>query len=204
MNELTDRIQKCPDGKYRWTYEVSLFKNFSIFEDLLKVMSLSVGIVYLIMVGVVFLKGFEWDDFFTVSKVFFFLMLFMWVLSLVGYLIWAAMEGGRYAALFEMDEVSVTHSMMKKHIKRKTLIGAIGALAGMAAGSPTLAGAQILGATVTSSTSNFKSVRRIIPVRRSDLIKVNGLFRKNRVWVENPEDYDFVLNYLREHCPRVR
>ena len=34
--ELTARIQLCPDGKYRWSYEVNLWRNPSILFDLLK------------------------------------------------------------------------------------------------------------------------------------------------------------------------
>lgn len=54
-----------------------------------------------------------------------------------------------------------------------------------------------------ASTSTLASVRRIIPRRRYYLIKVNQLLERNQVYVPD-EDYDLVLNFLREHCPGAR
>ena len=34
--------------------------------------------------------------------------------------------------------------------------------------------------------------------------KVNELLTKNRIFVDDPEDYEFVLDYIRQRCPRVK
>ena len=41
-------------------------------------------------------------------------------------------------------------------------------------------------------------------IRRRNLIKVNGILTKNRIFVENSEDYEFVLRYITERCPKLK
>ena len=55
----------------------------------------------------------------------------------------------------------------------------------------------------TSLSTDFDDVRRLIPRRRMNLIKVNERLFKNRVYVEDA-DFDFVYNYLCEHCKYAR
>lgn len=62
MEELTDRVQLCPDGKYRWTYEVNLYKNPSMFYDLMKVVGISLGFVFAIMIFTLIYNGIDWDS----------------------------------------------------------------------------------------------------------------------------------------------
>jgi hypothetical protein len=52
-------------------------------------------------------------------------------------------------------------------------------------------------------TTCFDSVRRLVPRRWMHLIKVNGLLSRNRVYVAD-EDFDFVYDYLCQHCPKAR
>lgn len=44
--QTTGRVTLFPDGKYRWIYEVNLFKNASTFYDVVKVIGLTLGLVY--------------------------------------------------------------------------------------------------------------------------------------------------------------
>jgi hypothetical protein len=49
MSEKTDsRVTLCPDGKYRWVYEVPMLKNPSILYDVYKVLGISFGVVWLL------------------------------------------------------------------------------------------------------------------------------------------------------------
>ena len=204
MEELTDRVQLCPDGKYRWTYEVNLYKNPSMFYDLMKVVGISLGFVFAIIIFALIYNGIDWDGLMNALWGFMWVCVGFIVLCLIGYWIWAAISGGRYAALFVMDEESVTHEQMPKTMKRGQVIGAIGMLMGMVSSSPGTAGASILAASINAWKSDFKTVRRVIPKRRRHLIKVNELFTKNRIFVENKEDYEFVLDFIRQRCPRLK
>ena len=194
MNEeqLTSRVIRCPDGKYRWVYEVNLYKNPSMFYDLMKVVGISLGFVFAIMIFALISDGIDWDSLMND------LWGFMWVCvgfavhCLIGYLIWVRISGGRYAALFVMEEESVTHEQMPKTVKVGELIASVGDT------NATLA------TSVHAWKTDFKDVRRVIPKPRRHLIKVNELLTKNRVYVENKEDYEFVLDYIRQRCPRIK
>ena len=51
MSEKADsRVTLCPDGKYRWVYEVPMLKNPSILYDVYKVLGISFGVVWLLNV----------------------------------------------------------------------------------------------------------------------------------------------------------
>ncbi len=192
MEELTDRVQLCPDGKYRWTYEVNLYKNPSMFYDLMKVVGISLGFVFAIMIFALISDGIDWDSLMNDLWGFMWVCVGFAVLCLIGYLIWVRISGGRYAALFVMDEESVTHEQMPKTVKVGELIASVGDT------NATLA------TSVHAWKTDFKDVRRVIPKPRRHLIKVNELLTKNRVYVENKEDYEFVLDYIRQRCPRIK
>lgn len=202
-SEIESRVRLCPDGKYRWTYEVNLYKNPSMFYDLMKVMGISLGFVFAIMIFTLIYDGIDWDSLMNDLWGFMWVCVGFAVLCLIGYLIWVRISGGRYAAMFEMDEESVMHMQMPKTVKRGEAIGAIGMLIGAAASSSTTTAASLLAASVNAWKSDFKTVRRVIPKRRRHLIKVNELLTKNRIYVENEEDYEFVLDFILERCPRV-
>jgi hypothetical protein len=93
---------------------------------------------------------------------------------------------------------------MAKGVRKQQVINEIAAMAGVAADEPGMVASSILSATFTAWNSEFRKVRHVIPVRRRDLIKVNELLTKNRIFVDDPEDYEFVLNYIRQRCPRVK
>ena len=169
----------------------------------MKVMGISLGFVFAIMLFALINDGIDWDSLMNTLWGFMWVSLGFIVLCLIGYLIWVRLSGGRYAAMFEMDEESVMHMQMPKTVKRGEAIGAIGMLIGAAASSSTTTAASLLAASVNAWKSDFKTVRRVIPKRRRHLIKVNELFTKNRIYVENEEDYEFVLDFIRQRCPRI-
>ena len=55
----------------------------------------------------------------------------------------------------------------------------------------------------TSLSSDFSKVRRIKAFPRRKTIKVNEPLAKNQVYT-TAEDFNFVLNYIREHCPKAK
>ncbi|MBP5497991.1 MAG: hypothetical protein J6X81_01285 [Muribaculaceae bacterium] len=203
--QVKDRVSLCPDGKYRWTYDVKLLSNPSIFLDLLKVMGMTFVIVYVFMLVIMLFQGIDWEAFANLSKGFFGIMIpIMLVLCVIGYLVWTLIVGGRYTALFEMDENGIVHSQMAKQVKRQRLISEIGVLAGILTKNPTLAGNSLLAASTNSWESEFSNVRKVKPSPRRHLIKVNERLMHNSIYVENEEDYEFVLNYILQRCPRVK
>ena len=199
-----ERVTLCPDGKYRWVYELHLLKNPSVLFDVWKVLAISVAIVAALILMIIVLSGdFDWKQMKGMATAMGIVMLIMSVLSIVGYVFYAAITGWKYVVLFVMDDKEVVHQQMAKTVKKAELIAKLAMFAGAAGGSSGVAGAGLLAASRTSMTSELAHVRRVIPRRWMHTIKVNQLLDKNRVYVCD-EDFDFVYGFLREHCPNAK
>lgn len=199
-----DRVILCPDGKYRWIYEVNLWRNPTVFVDVLKAMAIAIGITYLLIVIIgLIADGFDADTMAGMTMGFGIAAGAILVVSVIGYAVYALMAGGKYVVLFTMDERMVEHRQLRKEVKRDIAIAALGALVGILSGRPGVAGTNLLAAARDRMITELASVKRVIPQRSRNVIKVNELLEKNRVYV--PEaDFDFVLNFLRAHCPQAR
>jgi hypothetical protein len=196
-------VRLCNDGKYRWAYEMHLLKNPTIFLTTLKVMFISVGIVGLFMLVVTAIRGdldLEWFQFWL--KLIGIMAGIFVGLTIISILIMAAILGN-YVVLFEMDEKEVVHIQMSRQVKKAEVVGLITALVGVMAKNPTTIGAGMLAASKSKSTSEFANVRHVKARRRLNLIKVNQLLNKNQVYVAD-EDFDFVYNFIKAHCPNAR
>ena len=77
------------------------------------------------------------------------------------------------------------------------------ALAGLATGRLSTIGAGMLAASRSATYSEFLKVKEVIAIRRANVIKVNETLGHNQVYAEN-SDFDFVLNYIREHTPHAK
>lgn len=190
-------VRLCNDGKYRWVYEMNMLKNPTIFITVLKVMMISIAIVWLfgLIIG---LDDMDLDYFLFWTKLSGIMLGIFVVLTIIGVLITAAILG-KYVVLFEMDEKEVTHIQMPRQIKKAEAIGLITALVGAMAKNPTTIGTGMLAASKTKSTSVFSKVRRVKARRRLNLIKVNQRLEHNQVYVPK-EDFDFVYNYIKSRC----
>ena len=165
MNEeqLTSRVTLCPDGKYRWAYEVNLYRNPTILIDLVKV------IVYIFLVMYVFffiygwIDGWNrirslqdlWESLWGMAVPFFWMTLFLVAIAVISYYIGARGSGGVYTAQFEMDEKGVLHAQMAKEVKKQQVVNEIAAMAGIAADEPGMVASSILSSTFTAWKSDF-------------------------------------------------
>ena len=76
-------------------------------------------------------------------------------------------------------------------------------MAGVAGGSFSTAGAGMLAASKNASVSEFAKVRKVKPRRWLGVIKVNQLLERNQVYVRK-EDFDFVYDFIKSHCPNAK
>ena len=183
--DITDsRVTLYPDGKYRWVYEVPMLKNPSILFDVYWVLGISFGLVWLL--NVIFISC---EDGFSLES--------LWGFSS------GLLYGWKYVVLFTLDEKEVVHQQMPRQMKKAKVLGALTALVGAAAGKPGVVGSGILASSRSTSTSVLANVKRIKARRRLNLIKVNQLLNKNRVFVPD-EDFDFVYDFLCQHCPNAK
>ena len=203
------RVALCKDGKYRWTYEFDMLKNPSIIVVVYKIFGVLLSIPFIINVIALARTGElqkEWNDRLwsgSNPKVWLVVMAVFAVLILLAYLIVAWTYGGKYIVHFTMDEDSLIHEQEPAQAERSKKLGLLTALVGILAKRPSTVGAGMLAAGRTTSTSVFPNVRRIKPRRGRELIKVNMLLDRNQVYVPQ-EDFDFVLGYIRQHCPKAK
>ena len=198
-------VTLCDDGKYRWIYPFNMWKNPTILFLVYKIFFwIFIGMSIFIMI--LSWKHIHWDNWELLWEdtwpflVFFGVFL---VLVFLGYAIVAGMYGGKYTILFTMDEHGVNHEQIPEQAKKAQKLGAITALAGAAAGRPGIVGMGINTAARTSMYSTFADVRSVKRGKWGNVIKLREILSNNQVYVRD-EDFDFVYNYIREHCPRVK
>ena len=199
-----ERIKMCDDGKYRWAYELDMMKNPVIFNLIVKVMLLVFAIVWGVVLIIMLFEGdFSLESITMMGKVLFYVCVTILVIAALSYYIYTKMIGGYYCVIFEMDENGVNHMQMDKQVDINKAIGLITALVGAATKSIGAASAGLASYYHQDLYTDFSKVRNIIVLRQNNTIKLNQFLIHNQVYAED-EDFDFVLDYIIEHCPKAR
>lgn len=195
---MTTKVTKGDDGKYRWTYDLNMYKTPVILFTVLKVISIAVVAVWIFAVLIsAGDNGFWWEGFLKTLKVFALIELGGCVLGAIAYLIIAVCYGGKYSVEFEMDENGVRHTQIASQAKKARTLGSLTAFAGAAAKNPTAVGAGMMSGSKTSSYSEFSKVRKVRVYPVMNVIKLNAPLNKNQVYASK-EDFDFVRDYIIE------
>ncbi len=198
--KVSPNITLGPDGKYRWTYEMSLFRNPTIFVLVWKILFFSAALVFGFILVLSGCEGnLTGEAFLGYLKIMGIVVAVLTVISAVGMLIYAAIMGGKYIVDFTMDEKGVLHAQTPAQAKKARKLAAVTAAAGAAAGHISAVAAGI-NASRTEMYTEFASVKKVVPVPRRDLVKLNQTLYRNQVYAL-PEDFEFVLSYIRAHVP---
>lgn len=193
------KVQLCSDGKYRWLYEMSLVTNPTIFLTVFKVFFWIILVGWVVFGFFLYVIHGDWKGLLDMGKAMLLVLALFAVLTFLGVLVMAALYGGKYKVLFEMDEKGVRHIQLPAQAAEAKKLGILTALFGLAAKKPTVAGAGMLAAGKNASTSEFDKVRRVAARRFLHLIKVNQLLEHNQVYASD-EDFDFVYQYIKTRC----
>ncbi len=200
---IGNRVTLFPDGNYRWVYEVKMLTNPTILFDVYKVLGISFGVVWLFMLLINGCEGnLTLGSIWEFSYGFLVLMAVFVVIGIVAYFIVAWVYDWKYVVLYTLNEKEVIHQQMPRQAKKAQVLGALTAMVGGLAGKSGVVGAGLLTASKTSSISKLADVAHLIPNRRRNLIKVDQLFNRNRIYVPD-EDFDFVYDFLRKHCTKA-
>ncbi len=201
---VTKNIMLCDDGKYRWFYKLSLYRNPTILLLIWKIFFFIIlGIFVFMSLITLFEDGFDAEVFLNNAKMMGIILGVFTVLVLVSYWIYAMIMGGVYFVRFEMDENGVNHAQMPVQAKKAKKIGAITALAGAATGNLSMVGLGMNTSANTEMYSSFPAVKKVKCYPRRNLIKVNQTLTHNQVYAEK-EDFDFVSNFILSHCPGAK
>ena len=197
-------VIKCADGKLRWTYELKLYRNPVVMLVLINIFS-GILVALWVFINIICLGDSDYwpDTFLSIGKIF--LIAIPCVLALIGisYLIYALIMGGKYCAIFEMDDNGINHIQMPKQYEKAQIIGFITTLTGVLSNNMSATGAGLLSMGRQSMYSEFASVRRVKALRSRDTIKVNGVLLHNQIYVP-PRDFDAVLNFITNRCPMAK
>ena len=196
-------VQLCADGKYRWVYEMNMLTNPTIFLTVFKIFFYIILAGWLVFGFFLYVIHGDWPGFWGMGKALLIALAVMAVLTALGVLVLAAIYGGKYVVLFEMDEQEIKHTQLPKQFQKAQAVSVLAALVGISAKKPAMVGAGMLTSGKNTSTSEFKHVRRVKARRLLHLIKVNQLLNKNQIYVPE-EDFDFVLQFIRSHCPNAK
>lgn len=200
---LKQGVTLCDDGKYRWIYAMNMWKNPTILFLILKIFYgiFAVGGVLLVIMSLTqpAYEGKLWEN----LGYFLIFVAFFTVLILIAYSIVAAMYGGKYIILFTMDEQGITHEQVKEQARKARKLGALTAAVGAGRGNLSMMGLGASVAARTSMSSDFSMVRSVKAYKWRNVIKIREILSNNQVYARD-EDFDFVLQYIREHCPRVK
>ena len=195
-------VRLCTDGKYRWTYPMNMLTNPSVYITVCKIFG-GIGLIAYIIGNISPILRGDFEKVLGDLKWWGVAVLVFLAISAVAYLIVAAQYGWKYTVNFTMDENGINHELTPKGKKIAKRIGTATAGVGGVGGSIGRVGQGILVANHTSLSSDFKVVRSVKPHRRWHTINVNEPFAKNQVYTTK-EDFDFVLDYILQHCPKVK
>lgn len=201
-NYSGERVRLCTDGKYRWTYPMNMLTNPTVYFTVCKIFG-GLGAIAFIATYISDIFSGNFANMIEDLKWWGVAILVFLVISGISYLIVAAQYGGKYIVNFTMDENGIKHEQIPAQKKKAGNIGAVLAVTGALTGNVGRTGQGILTAAHTTLASDFKVVRSIKAQRRWNTIKVNEPFANNQIYTTK-EDFDFVLDFIRSHCPKVK
>lgn len=203
LSQADGSVRLCQDGKYRWTYPLDLMKNPSILWIVYKIFGVLLAIPLLVSIIQAALDG-DWARAWDNSiKIWVIVIAVFAVIIYLAYLIIVWMYGGQYIVNFTLDEERLVHEQEPAQFERARKLGLLAILVGLFSKRPAAVGQGLFIASHSTSVSELAKVRKIKPRRARHLIKVNEGLKFNQVFVPK-EDFDFVLDFLRQHCPNAR
>ncbi|MBR5731753.1 MAG: hypothetical protein IKX89_07385 [Firmicutes bacterium] len=189
-------IVLCRDGAYRWVYELNLFRDFSILGLVLKLFG---GIILAGAVIFFIVELFGSHDYMGVLQMAGIMIGIFLVLSVLGYLLYAAIMGGSYCVVFTMDDKGILHEQQARQAKKADLISDLLVIAGALSGNVTTIGVGLSSAKRTTMHTTFKGTKKLSGFAKRGLIKLDSPMDHNRVYCEE-EDFNFVWNYIKSRC----
>ena len=205
MAETTgSRVKQGDDGKYRWVYEMSLWKNPTVFILIWKIFFFIIlGIfAFIVIFDIVDWGEFSSERFFESLKFCGYFVIGMTVVVGISYAIYAAVMGGKYVVEFTMDEKGVRHRQLESQAKKGKTIGKAAAAASFATGRLSAVGTGVA-AQRSEMYSAFSKTRKVKAYPGRNLIKVNEVLNHNQVYAQK-EDFDFVKDYIISHCENLK
>lgn len=199
--KISDNITLSDDGKYRWVYEMNLFKNPTIFLLVWKIFFfIFLGIFAVVIIA----DAANWGWAHAAGNLPFlgYFLIGMTVVIALGYSLYAAIMGGKYIVEFEMDGRGVSHKQTASQAKKAKNLGRATMIAGAATGRIGTVGVG-MNAQRTEMYSEFARVKKVKAYPKRHLIKLSEFIEHNQVYAADA-DFEFVKNFIVTHCPNIK
>ena len=182
---------------------MNMITNPTIFWSVFKIFFYIILVGYLVFGFFIYAIHGNWAGLWDMAKSMLIVLAVLAVLTFLGVLVMAIKYRGKYVVLFEMDEYGIVHMQEPRQFRKAQKMGAVAAGVGLASGRLTTAGAGMMAASKNKSVSDFSKVRRVKPRPLFHVIKVNEPMEHNQIYVPK-EDFDFVYQYIKSHCPNLK
>lgn len=194
---ISENISKDSSGNFKWTCERSLFKDLTIFWLCFKVLiGTTVGVMLIITLITAIADGFSAASLRFMGNGVLGMAGIMTLLLCLGYLLYAAMMGGKYIVDFTMNDRELIHAQTAKQAEKAKKIGILTIIAGMFSRRMSTVGVG-MNAARSISTTSFSSVKKVTADGKRCIIKLwDG--ESNYVYTAR-EDFAFVRGFIREH-----
>ncbi len=196
-------IRYCADGKYRWTYDMNLWKDFSSVWEMVRLFFIMALITWLLLfltgignhgvAGALRQSAVEAGVLFGIFT----------ALTLIAYPCYSLLMGGRYSILFEMDDKELCHTRMEKQVVHEELVDWLDTINEYLKSDVIGTALDVRTAASTAMISEFEYVKRIKIDTKESRMTLSGIVTRNKVYTA-PEDMQFVCRWIREHCPNAR
>ena len=181
---------------------MSLFKNPTVFLAVVKALLIALGItVFIIGLITLIADGFSKDGFIFLGKLILLLTGILAVLLVLGYLLYAAIMGGKYIVDFEMDDKKLVHAQIPEQAKKAEDISGAAVVMGVLAKNRGAVSAGMLSSGRNVSVTEFKDVKKVVVDKKHSVIKIS-YFGWNEVYADG-DDFDFVAEWIRKHIPET-
>ena len=191
---VTKNVILCNDGVYRWIYELNLFRHPTVFFTIWKIFFFIFAALFAIMsvADAIEWSRSLWESIVETAPMYGYLFLGATGLSAIGYLIYAAVTGGKLDIFYEMDETGVK----QKQIPRRAGNPRVRAEAEAGLRSDRISSMAV---TEYDTYTDFSRVKKgkIYPL--SHYIKLKEGLNPDRIYSEK-EDFEFIRDYIIAHC----
>jgi len=196
-------LMRDDDGVWRWTYELSLWRNPTVLITLSKVILLAALLPVLVTGGITLFESGLLEALRVMGLVLVYMLGILFVLLFLAYVAVALIQGGKYCVVFEMDDRGVKHTQMQKSFSKNQVLAMLTVLAGAAAGNPQAAGAGLLSGARRSSYSKFSKVKSLVLRPRWSVIYVNESLNRNQIYAP-AELYETIQQHILSRCPKAK
>ena len=199
----TTRIFQDDHGVWFWVYKLPMYQNFAILRTYLKAMGICLFLIFAFIAFLFVKDGNAVSELLTLLGIFVGVFAAVALISVLCYLGVAKLFGGYYVHIFKMDENSITLSRSSAQDRIAEAIGAFAAASGAVGNNP---GLVIAGLAQNSSeivSTKFGDVISLKFDRQHGEIRVHSFLTWYSVFVSR-EDFDFVAEYMRNHCEKAR